>query len=103
MEQTVGFRALVVRDNYLERINWYESSHHINFSSEHISSGYFDYKQLLMKGFCDKIGKFHANKTVKNSKNPILGGFNEGGCLFFGGIMRGKPNFLFNPNPFGPI
>ena len=37
-----------------------------------------------MKGFCDKIGEFHANKTVKNSENPILRGvFNEGGVPIF--------------------
>ena len=62
------------RAYYSVRINWYESSAYINFSSEHISSGYFDYKQLLMKGFCDKIGEFNANKTVKNTENPIFRG-----------------------------
>ena len=45
------------------------------FSIEHISGGYFVCRQLLMKGFCDRIGDFYANKTVKNSENPILRGF----------------------------
>ena len=81
------------RDYYLVRINSYESSDHINFSIEHISGGYFDCRQLSMKGFCDRIGEFYANKTVKNSENPI----------FRGVIMREVPNFLFNPNHFGPI
>ena len=75
------------------RINRYESSAYINFSSEHISGGYCDYRQLLMKGFCNAIGEFHANKTMKNSENLILRG----------GLMRGVPNFLFNPNYFVPI
>ena len=70
------------------RINRYESVAYINLSSEHISGGYFDYRQLLMKGFCDAIGEFYANETVKNSENPII---------------RGVPIFLFNPNHFGPI
>ena len=81
------------RGYYLVRINRYESSAYINFSSEHISGGYCDYRQLLMKGFCDAIGEFHANETVKNSENPIIRGV----------LMRGVPNFLFNPNHFGPI
>ena len=75
------------RGYYLVRINRYELLAYINLSSEHIRGGYFDYRQLLMKGFCDAIGEFHANKTVKNSENPI----------------RGVPIFLFNPNHFGPI
>ena len=29
-------------------------------------------EHLLMKGICYAIGEFHANKTMKNSKNPIL-------------------------------
>ena len=66
------------------RINRYESSHHINLISEHISGGYFDYKQLLMKGFCDTMGEFHANKTMKNSENPILRGvLMRRGAYFF--------------------
>ena len=68
-------------------------SAYINFSSEHISSGYFDYKQSLMKGFCDTIGEFHANITVKNSEDHI----------FRGVLMGGMPNFSFNPNHFVPI
>ena len=70
------------------RINRYESERNINLSSEHIPGGYFDYRQLLMTGKCDTIGKIHANKTMKNSENPILrGGFNEEGCLFFCSIL----------------
>ena len=84
---------VVERGYYLVRINRYESPAHINLSSEHIPGGYFDYKQLLMKGICYTIGEFHANKTMKNSENLILRG----------GLMRGVPNFLFNPNHFGPI
>ena len=83
----------MIRGYYLVRINRYESSAYINLSSEHIPGEYFDYRQLLMKGFCDAIGEFHANKTLKNSENLILRG----------GLMRGVPNFLFNPNHFGPI
>ena len=75
------------------RINRYESERNINLSSEHIPGGYFDYRQLLMTGKCDTIGEFHANKTMNNSENPILRV----------GLMRGVPNFLFNPNDFGPI
>ena len=56
------------------RINRYESSAYINFSSEYISGGYCDYRQLLMKGFWDTIGEFHANETVKNDENPIKRG-----------------------------
>ena len=88
-----ALKHLWKRAYYSVRINWYESSAYINFSSEHISSGYFDYKQLLMKGFCDTIGEFHANITVKNSEDHI----------FRGVLMRGVPNFLFNSNHFGPI
>ena len=66
------------------RNNRYESSAHINFSSEHISGRYFDYKQLLMEGICYPFGEFHANKTVKNSENPI----------FRGVLMRGCANFF---------
>ena len=75
------------------RINRCESERNINLSSEHIPGGYFDYRQLLMTGKCDTIGEFHANKTMKNSENLILRG----------GLMRGVPIFLFNPNHFGPI
>ena len=57
------------------RINRYESSADINLSSEHIPGGYFDFRQLLMKGFCDAIGEFRANETEKNSENLILRGF----------------------------
>ena len=45
-----------------------------------------------MKGFCDTIGEFHANITVKNIENHI----------FRGVLMRGVPIFLFDPNHFGP-
>ena len=66
------------------RINRYESSAYINLSSEHIPGGYFDYRQLLMKGFCDAIGEFHANETEKNSENLILRGvLMRGGAYFF--------------------
>ena len=75
------------------RINRCESVGNINLSSEHIPGGYFDYRQLIMKGLCDAIGEFHANETEKNSENLILRGV----------LMRGVPNFLFNPNHFGPI
>ena len=57
------------------RINRYESVAYINLSSEHIPGGYFDYRQLLMKGFCEAIGIFHAHETVKNSENLRLMGF----------------------------
>ena len=50
------------------KINRYESVAYINFSSEHISGRYCNYRQLLMKGFCDTIGEFHDNETVKNSE-----------------------------------
>ena len=53
------------------RINRYELSAYINLSSEHIPGGYFDYRQLIMKGFWDANGEFHANKTNKNSENLI--------------------------------
>ena len=66
------------------RINRCESVRNINLISEHISSGYFHHRQLLMKGLCDAIGEFHANKTMKNSENPILRGV----------LMRGMPNFV---------
>ena len=56
------------------RINRYELPAHINLSSEHFPGGYFDYKQLLMKGICYAIGEFHANKTNRNSENLILRG-----------------------------
>ena len=56
------------------RINRCESVRNINLISEHISSGYFHHRQLLMKGLCDAIGEFHANKTMKNSENIILRG-----------------------------
>ena len=84
---------VVERGYYLVRINRYESPAHINLSSEHIPGGYFDYKQLLMKGICYTIGEFHANKTMKNSENPILRGV----------LMRRGAYFLFNANHFGPI
>ena len=61
------------------RINRCESVGNINLSSEHIPGRNFDYRQLIMKGLCDAIGEFHANKTM------------------------GVPNFLFNPYHFGPI
>ena len=84
---------VVERGYYLVRIDRYEQPAHINLSSEHIPGGYFDYRQLLTKAFCDAIGEFHTNKTMKYSENPILKGV----------LMRGVPNFLFNPNHFGPI
>ena len=74
----------MARGYYLVRINRYELSAHINYSSEHISGGYFDYKQLLMEGFCYPFGEFHANKTVKNSENPIFKGvLMRAGAIFF--------------------
>ena len=66
------------------RINRCESVRNINLISEHISSGYFHHRQLLMKGLCDAIGEFHANKTMKNSENPILRGvLMRRGAYFF--------------------
>ena len=56
------------------KINRYESVAYIILSSEHIPDGYFDYRQLIMKGLCDAIGEFHANETEKNSENLILRG-----------------------------
>ena len=74
----------MARGYYLVKINRYESPAHINYSSEHISGGYFVYKQLLMEGFCYPFGTFHANKTVKNSENPIFRGvlMREGAYIF---------------------
>ena len=70
------------------RINRYESVAYINLSSEHIPGGYFDYRQLIMKGLCDAIGEFHANETEKNSENLILRGvLMRGGCLIFCSIL----------------
>ena len=66
------------------RINKHELVCNINLSSEHIPGGYFDYRQLLMTGKCDTIGEFHANKTMKNSENPILRGvLMRRGAYFF--------------------
>ena len=66
------------------RIKRCESVCNINLSSEHIPGGYFDYRQLLKKAFCDAIGEFHANKTMKNSENPILRGvLMRRGAYFF--------------------
>ena len=74
----------MVRGYCLVRINRYESVGNINCSSEHIPGGYFDYRQLLMKRFCDTMGEFHANKTMKNSENPILRGvLMRRGAYFF--------------------
>ena len=76
------------RGYYLVRINRYESVAYINLSSEYIPGGYFDYRQLLMTGFCDTIGEFHANITVKNSKNHIFRwGLMRGGAYFFCSIL----------------
>ena len=66
------------------RINRCESERNINLISEHIPTGYFHHRQLLMKGLCDAIGEFHANKTMKNSENPILRGvLMRRGAYFF--------------------
>ena len=79
----LGFRAVVERGYCLVRINKYESLAYINLSSEHISGGYFDYRQLLIKGFCEVIGEFHANKTMENIENPIFMRVLLWECLIF--------------------